>query len=239
MTTRDTFEQWTAAEDFDALLSLGNEVTYESGRHLMWQGDVADCVMVLRSGYVQVLDRGDDGLRRVLGFRKRGELLGELAYFGDGRRTASVIAYGLVTVVKIPGRRFQAFLDRHPRVYQAIVRMLALRLHTVERRRAGKAVARVLRELVDLAQAFSDDRDRKVVLPVTQEVLGQLADMSYPSAQRAVRALRRRNLLDPGSRKLTVPCQGCLRRAAQAPPDYGNPINGCGGSPTCPQRVGT
>ncbi|MFC6091170.1 Crp/Fnr family transcriptional regulator [Saccharothrix lopnurensis] len=221
---------------------MGRLARFGAGACLMRQGETGDCVMVLRRGHVKIENRDTEGRVRLLGIRRPGELLGEMAFFAEGRRTASVVAHDEVAVVKIPGHRFLRFLYDHPLVQGDILRLVVGKLHKLESKRLeggpGTAVPRLLRVLVEVAEVYADDpASGSLLVPLTQEELGQLAEISGPSAHRAVQALRRRNLLDPmpRKRKVLVPCLRCLR-AALSRQICGEDINGCGGTGECPER---
>ncbi|MBP2340731.1 CRP-like cAMP-binding protein [Saccharothrix coeruleofusca] len=209
----------------------------------MSAGAVGDCVMVLRHGHVKILSGDAAGRERLLAVRGRGELLGEMALFSTGTRTASVVAHDAVTVVKIAEVRFRGFLDKYPSIQGDILRLVIAKLRALEGKRVengpGTAVPRLLRALVEAAEACGDLlKDGAVLVPFTQNELGQMAEMSVLSAHRAVKVLRERKLLGswPERGKVLVPCLGCLRAAALSPQMYGQDISGCGGVRSCPRR---
>ncbi|RKT52479.1 Crp/Fnr family transcriptional regulator [Saccharothrix australiensis] len=240
-----TFEARVCSADFEDLLSRGRPFRYGAGDYLMRQGEASDCVMVLRHGHVKILSQDAAGHERLLAIRRRGELLGEFAFFREGARTASVMAHDDVTVVKIPGTRFLDYLAANPAIQQDLLRLAIAKLCALEARRAevgpGTAVPRLLRVLVDAVDAFADDpASGRLLVPLTQQQLGEMAGMSELSAHRAVKVLRERRLLGagPGKRKVAIPCLTCLRRAALSTQIYGKhdgDINGCGGARPCPE----
>ncbi|MBB5956370.1 CRP-like cAMP-binding protein [Saccharothrix tamanrassetensis] len=242
----NTFEARVHPEEFDDLLGRGRPVRYGAGDYLMRQGEQSDCVMVLRHGHVKILSQDASGGERLLAIRRKGELLGEFAFFREGARTASVKAHDDVTVVKVPGTRFLDYLAANPAIQQDLLRLAIAKLCALESKRAevgpGTAVPRLLRVLVDAADAFADDpTSGRLLVPLTQQQLGEMAGMAVLTAHRAVKTLRERGILGVGAgkRKVLIPCLACLRRAALSTQIYGNSdrdINGCGGVGRCPER---
>jgi NTE family protein len=93
------------------------------GEVLMRQGEAADALYLVASGRFAV---NVDG-RRIAEVG-RGSPLGEIGFFADGIRTATVTALRDSIVLKLPKREFAAFLERHPVILKPIAVTLARRL---------------------------------------------------------------------------------------------------------------
>ncbi|MEU4800838.1 Crp/Fnr family transcriptional regulator [Actinosynnema sp. NPDC023587] len=225
-------------DEFEDLVGRGHKARYPAGAFLMRQGEPSDCVMVLLHGHVTI-HSGDHGLMAV---RRRGELLGEFAFFQDGLRTASVRAHDDVTVVKIPGRHFLAYLDANPRIQRDLLRLAIAKLRTAESRRTkASSGAALVRALAQAAEGFAEDPTTgPLLVPLTQAELGGLAGISDLSVVRGMKVLRDQRVVDARARKgsVLIPCLACLRRAALSTQKYGKlpgSINGCGGAGSCPE----
>jgi CRP/FNR family transcriptional regulator len=111
-----------------AMALLGGEVptrTFEPGAVIFRQGDAASGeAYLVHQGKVEVRRRAHDEERllRVLG---AGDLLGEVALFGDAPHSATAIAIERVTLLVIPANRLEEMVRRHPRLAIAIIRQLA------------------------------------------------------------------------------------------------------------------
>ncbi|GGM85228.1 Crp/Fnr family transcriptional regulator [Lentzea pudingi] len=222
-----------SARELTELLGRGRAVEYQPGDHLMRQGEEGDCVIVVRSGVVKVMSNDHSGGTRLLAVRGPGELLGEIACVDDGVRSASVLAQGRVSGVKIARSRFLEYLDDHPKAAREVTRQVSLRLRAAENHAAAMTSEcvdiRVLQALADMIVVFVEDSSRtQVEVPLRQCELAHLATASLVATHRSLRRLCDRNLVTTRYGRVQVPCAICLNRAICS-----KTITGCGGSPEC------
>lgn len=100
-----------AAEARAALAAAMREEVYAAGETVIAAGEQADRVFVLCDGVLEVMLAGRAEVVRRL---ERGALLGELAFFADDVRTATVQAKTDCTLLSLPFENFRAFLLAHP-----------------------------------------------------------------------------------------------------------------------------
>jgi NTE family protein len=93
------------------------------GEVLMRQGDAADALYLVASGRFAVYVDG----RRIAEVGS-GSPIGEIGFFADGIRTATVTALRDSIVLKLPKAEFAAFAERHPITLKSIAVTLARRL---------------------------------------------------------------------------------------------------------------
>jgi uncharacterized protein (TIGR02266 family) len=79
------------------MYNLAFQKTYEDGEVIIREGTSGDWVYFVISGNVEV-SRAMGEKRIILGILDPGEIFGELAFFGAGKRTATVKAIGETTV---------------------------------------------------------------------------------------------------------------------------------------------
>src|SRR5581483_10030271 len=116
------FLRQLAPEDADALLARVRRRTLAPGPELIragWGGDTAIRVL---AGRVRLVATGADNRQVVLALRGPGELLGEMAALGGGRRIASAIALESVDVGFLDASELQSFLREHPDAAIVLVR---------------------------------------------------------------------------------------------------------------------
>lgn len=191
-------------------------MSYRTGEHLMRQGELGDCVIVLRRGVVATL-HDHNGDRRLLGVCGPGELLGDITCVDGGPRSASLVARGPVSGVKVARSRFLEFLDGSPVVAREVIRQTSVRMRAVEYRQLASLSQpvdqRVLHVLVELVELLAAGR-HAVDLPFNQQEIAQLAAAKIAATHRALTALRDCRLIATGYRKIEVPCVRELRAAA-------------------------
>jgi CRP-like cAMP-binding protein len=135
MTLEERFRALSAVPEFrtmqkDALAALAagmREEAFAAGEVVIEAGELADRVFVLCEGALEVSLSG-----RVVRRLERGALLGELAFFADGARTATVRAVGACTMLSLHFENFRAFLLRHPEVLLTLTGRIVRTLRDLE-----------------------------------------------------------------------------------------------------------
>ncbi|MFV2211417.1 cyclic nucleotide-binding domain-containing protein [Actinomadura sp. LOL_016] len=96
-------------------LAAARPTRYTHGEVLWHEGDIADHVVLIRSGRVRVSVRRD-GRERPLATRGPGDIVGERASLRLRRRSATIVALEDVHAVVMTTREFAGFLTRYPEV---------------------------------------------------------------------------------------------------------------------------
>jgi DNA-binding response OmpR family regulator len=102
-------------------------LTLSTGDALFRQGEPGTTVYVVQSGELSILK--SDGRREVeLRRAVEGDILGEMALFGDSVRTASAVATQETTLLAVHIDNAREYLDREPVWLRSIVESLARRV---------------------------------------------------------------------------------------------------------------
>jgi CRP-like cAMP-binding protein len=206
--------------DAAALEARGVRRSFARGHAICHAGQIADRVLILRSGRVKVTAPSASGREIVLAFNVPGELVGELAALDGGVRSASMVALEAVDVLALAPEHFRAFLDAHPAAALALVRTLGRRLRDADARLMEFAtvdsLGRVAIRLVELCERFGEpDGDQiDVALPLSQEELAGWACTSLESTARALQTMRSLGWIETRRRAIRVLDLAALRRAA-------------------------
>ncbi len=102
--------------------SLGK--TYSQGEVIVEQGAEEDCMYVIQSGQVEVVQDGEVTLA-ILG---RGDFFGEMALFQRESRAATVQALGNVRVLTIEKRTLLRRIQEDPSLAFSIIQKLSQRV---------------------------------------------------------------------------------------------------------------
>jgi CRP/FNR family transcriptional regulator, cyclic AMP receptor protein len=203
---------WSALEaaDADALMAVAMPRTFRRGQVLVYEGQRADKVLVLRSGRVKVASITPNGREVVLAFRGPGELVGELSALDDEPRSASIIAIEKVEALCLPPHEFRAFVTQHPSASLAMLQLLSRRLRDADAKRkefaALTAIGRVAGQLRELADRFGREDEGAIVitLPLSQEELAGSTGVSLESVARALQTMRSLKCIETGRREIRV-----------------------------------
>jgi CRP-like cAMP-binding protein len=208
------------SDDVEALTRLGVPVRFDRGAALMHQGAEADGVVLLLRGRVKivVVENGRESLRALRG---PGDLVGEMAAFEGGRRSATVVALEPVHAVVVPIPVFLAFVHRSPGAAAAVLGLMASRLRDSDRQLARlgafPTAVRLARYLLDLADELGRvDAGGVVVLDVglTQADIAAAIGASRESVRRDLAYLRERGMVGGQRRPLVLVDVPALRSFA-------------------------
>jgi CRP-like cAMP-binding protein len=109
---------------------------YADGEDIVRQGDLGDCMFVVQSGRVEVLQATDAG-EQHLAFLETGDFFGEMAVFEKEKRSATVRASGESRVLKVDKRTLLRRIREDPLL---AVNLLQTMSHRIRDLNAGLAV---------------------------------------------------------------------------------------------------
>ena len=101
------------ATDLAAVVHSARIQQFAQGETLFSEGDVGDCVYLIRSGSVMV-SRNLGGNEIVLSYVAAGNYVGEVALLSDMPRSESVRAAVATEAIRLEGQVFMALLERSP-----------------------------------------------------------------------------------------------------------------------------
>ena len=104
-----------SSEEQAQLASWLEDEDHKAGRQLTREGDSDYAFFVLAEGSARVEQE-----RRTLRVLGPGDVFGEVAFFGDGRRSADVVAETDVRVLCMFGTRFREMQSSMPRVAERL-----------------------------------------------------------------------------------------------------------------------
>ena len=215
----DVFSAFSDRE-LDGLAELAQLRRYTRGRTLVKQGDLTDAAFGIVSGRLRVSLSRADGSEATLTLLGPGELVGELALFQDGSRSAHVTALEDACVLSIGKSTLLGALKRSPAASLALCRLLASRVRQLaqhfEEVTAVPVEQRLARKLVFLAARWGAPTTGGVgiSLRLSQQELAELVDTSRQSANKCLTKWRRSGVLASSARTLVIRDLSALQRCA-------------------------
>jgi CRP/FNR family cyclic AMP-dependent transcriptional regulator len=209
-----------AADEEEALRSLGVRRTFERGAAIFHQHGMPERVLILTAGCVKLSRLSDDGKEVILAIRGPGDLVGEMSAIDNRPRSATATALDHVEAIALSADQFVRFLEQHPRVALAVTRMLGARLREADVMRvelsARDSMSRVAARIVELSERFGDEVEAgvQIDLPISQEELAGWTGCSRDSVVKALQAMRGLGWIETGRRRITVLRLDELRRRA-------------------------
>lgn len=113
-TTKTTF-------DIEAIAAGGGETrSFHDGAAVFRPGEPGDCAYIVKTGKVEMIERGN-AVERL----SQGEIFGELALLDNEPRTATAVACGPVELIPIDRALFSVLMRDDPDFALTIVHLLA------------------------------------------------------------------------------------------------------------------
>ena len=157
---------------------------------IMHEGEMGDTLHIIEKGRAIVEATTARGDVAALSVRGPGEVIGELAIVGAGRRTAKVTALEVSETLSITRDRLEELRRTEPRVDRYLVTILAEKLAEATNQLMEvlflPVEKRVLRVLVRLADVF-DNGSSPVVVRIRQEDLASMAGTRRQTANRPLK----------------------------------------------------
>ncbi|MEO8967056.1 MAG: Crp/Fnr family transcriptional regulator [Solirubrobacteraceae bacterium] len=216
------FLQQLAREDAEALLGQVRRRTVKPGTEIIRAGSAGHEVVLVLQGRVRLVAYGAEHREVVLALRGPGELIGEMAALGAGRRTATAVTVDDAEVGFLPASELLEFLREHPDAALVLIRMLVRRLaeatQDVVDLATQDSVGRLAKRLVDL----SSDHGRtaaggtQIELALTQDELARWTGVTRETVSRALRLMRQLGWVTTDRRTITVLDRAALRNRSGA-----------------------
>jgi CRP-like cAMP-binding protein len=207
-----------ADEDLAEVAAVAVPRRLDAGEVVFREGDESNTCYIVRSGHARAVREHPDGRTLTLANFGPGDIFGELAMFGDERRSATVETIDEMEVVAILGANMRRLLREHPDISVKLLTALGRRLRETNDRLARQSfqtvqsrVAGVLAQLVTTARK-EGAAENDVLITATQADLAQLAGSSRESASRFLAVLERAGIITQGRGKLTVHDPAALDR---------------------------
>jgi len=203
-----------------ALRREGHTRTFPRGQTLFVEGDGAERVFLLERGRVLITCTGPGGKETVLGLTGPGDLLGEVAVFDHGPRSATAVTLEEVEAVVAPASALTRAAENVETAHE-VIRILASRLREADRRRIEfsslDTLGRVAWRLVELAERFGRETPEGIAvdLPISQDQLASWCAASREATVKALASLRTLGLITTGRGHVAITDPGGLRRQSQ------------------------
>ena len=175
--------------------------TVDRGDYLFFQGDSADAVFVVCTGWIVITISSPDGRELVIYEMRNGDLFGENAVIGRTRRATTAVARDSSAVLEVPRQAFFAALDAEPCLVRRLLELAVRRIVTANERESALAfldaparVARLLREMDELDRRTAD----KGYITLSQEELAQRTGLTRQTVARFLGDWRRKGWLITG-----------------------------------------
>jgi CRP-like cAMP-binding protein len=189
---------------------------------LFHKGDAATHVYIVASGVLKVLSTSADADDVVFALQSAGDVIGEVALFTEGKRTATVRALEPSELLVIDRRDFVALVRRNPDIAVHLLELLAERLarltRFVESTQFLTLPQRLAQQVTALATRYGHATPDgvRIELPLSQEEWGDLVGATREAVNKQLGEWRESGFLSLEGRQLTLHDLPALLRIAKS-----------------------
>jgi CRP-like cAMP-binding protein len=191
-----------SAVDQDELLALGQRRKYKSGNTIFARGDEGTSLLVIEKGRVEISITAASGRKSVLDHMGPGGVLGEIAIFDDGTRSADAVAASEVIGISVSREALLGFLRKKPNVAIAMIEELCAKVRNAsemfEAQAQVDAQSRLARCLMRMASKWGKetaDGTIKVDEGFSQTDIGEFSGLARENVNRRLKAWEADGLL--------------------------------------------
>jgi CRP-like cAMP-binding protein len=187
------------SEDVRQLLEVARRRHFSRNEVVFHRDDPGDSLHLIAKGRFAIHVMTPLGETATIAVRRPGESFGEMALVSEhARRSATVAALEDAETFAVYRTEFDHLCDRHPSVKNVLIAFLSNEVRLLNERLLEALYVpverRVLRRLVELARVYGSEDDQPSV-PLTQEVLAELAGTSRATVNRVLNDEARRGTI--------------------------------------------
>lgn len=193
-------------------------------RDILVAGYSPDFLYVMLEGWAARYSLRADGSRRITGFLLPGDFCGIHAVC-HCPMDHSIVAITKCVVGKIPLEQMQRLTARHPAIDQALWRAklgeeAILRTWLIAADDALHSLSHLFCELFHRSKVAGSRDEEVLVLPITQEDIGDALNLTSIHVNRTIRRMREMGLIDTSKREIRILDPEGMKRAASFDPKY-------------------
>jgi CRP-like cAMP-binding protein len=216
MTLPQTGFLFDASEDLrETLEALASEVTLDKGEVLFDHGDTGDALFAVISGRLEVSVMSEDGRRLVLDIMRPGALLGEIALFDPGERTATVAALEPAVLRRVKNADLSAAIQKRPELGIDLLRLAGQRMRWMSGQIGDQVFlplpTRLARKVLYLTSGRTEDSD---VLMISQAQLADFVGATREAVSKILAEWKRAGVVEPVRGGMAVKNRNALHNLA-------------------------
>ncbi len=199
-------------EDEESLLKSleEREESYKSGDIVRKQGESADDLIILKSGWAFISNQLDQNIRSIFNVKLHGDIIG-ISELSFDKYLYDFVALTDVTICPFPKKNLNDIFtqsERLSRVFYTILSreqsMLYERIVSIGRRTALEKVAHFMVEISIRLGMLGMDIDKKFDFPIRQEHIADILGLSSIHVNRSMNELKRHGYIEYNRSSLTI-----------------------------------
>jgi CRP/FNR family transcriptional regulator, nitrogen oxide reductase regulator len=194
----------------EPIIALAHSRSMEAGTFFFREGDEAEQFFVLTSGRVKLTQVTPEGHQVVLGHIGPGDAFGGVGAFGDPTYPLSAETVEPSIALAWTSATMQHVLTSHPTVAINAIRVVADRLHDLQRRYRQLMTERVERRVARALLRLVRDAGRRVAtgveidFPVSRQDIAEMTGTTLYTVSRLMSSWEERGILSGGRRRIVL-----------------------------------
>ena len=198
-----------AFNNMDEFLSVAHKRRYPRGSTIIYAGEESDSIFYITKGSVTVIIEDENGREIIVAYLNEGDFFGEMAMFGEGRRTAWSKAKTECEVAELGYDKFVELSQRDTGMLFELATQLADRLGKTTKKVGDLAfldvTGRVARTLLDLCnEPDAMTHPDGMQIKVTRQEIGRIVGCSREMVGRVLKTLEDQGLVSVKGKTMVV-----------------------------------
>jgi CRP-like cAMP-binding protein len=192
------------------IIALGHPTSKQAGTFFFSEGDEAERFFVLTDGRVKLTQVTPEGHQVVLGHVGPGDAFGGVGAFGDPTYPVTAETVEPSIALAWTSGAMQHVLESHPTVAINAIRLVADRLHDLQRRYRQLMTERVERRVARALLRLVRDAGRRVGtgveidFPVSRQDIAEMTGTTLYTVSRLMSSWEERGILGGGRRRIVL-----------------------------------
>ncbi len=201
------------AETLASIAALTSRRSYEPNEVIFLEGEPCAGLFIVHTGHVKIYKASPEGREQILHICGPHESFNDVAVFDGGPNPASAQTLDAVEVCVIERSAMLDLFNRHPKIAQAVVAVLAARARMLVNMIEDLSLRSVTARLAKLLLTLASQRD---AVPLTHQQMAARLGTVREMVSRALRELEAEGLVHRQGRQIVITDRAALeRRAAQ------------------------
>ncbi len=198
-----------ALANMDEFLSVAHKRRYPRGSTIIFAGEESDSIFYITKGSVTVIIEDENGREIIVAYLNEGDFFGEMAMFGEGKRTAWIKAKTECEVAELGYPKFVELSQRDTGMLFELATQLADRLGKTTKKVGDLAfldvTGRVARTLLDLCkEPDAMTHPDGMQIKVTRQEIGRIVGCSREMVGRVLKTLEDQGLVSVKGKTMVV-----------------------------------
>ncbi len=198
-----------ALNNMDEFLDVAHKRRYPRGSTIIFAGEESDSIFYITKGSVTVIIEDDNGREIIVAYLNEGDFFGEMAMFGEGRRTAWIKAKTECEVAELGYDKFVELSQRDTGMLNELATQLADRLGKTTKKVGDLAfldvTGRVARTLLDLCnEPDAMTHPDGMQIKITRQEIGRIVGCSREMGGRVLKTLEDQGLVSVKGKTMVV-----------------------------------